>query len=491
MAYIDAMMPPEVDDAAVAQQLYPWMKRPSPPSPLVPPAEQPLPAMPAPRMPAASQTTARAALPPPAQPGSALSAVPVGPAAAKTADPDVQNAPLQPVTLGPQAQPAPPPTAAGALAASKAPVLHGFKKAIDIAGQVFTPSLEQAIPGTPGNYEAKVRPELEQRAKEEAVTTAAGMAGRKDEATISRDQAEAANLNAEAQERLNPKPKTRGVIIKDPNGDPIPALQDMKSGEITDETGKPIPGATMWEKTPAPKPEEKILGHTIAELKGEMTANAGLYPGGWMDGAAGFKNQKAAAMALDKAKADADRAPKDTSSREASRSDRNYQFNAKELDNERKPLEATMQKISAATSNIDLKSPQADALLAPQILSLSAGGAGSGLRMNEAEIARIVGGRTVWEGIKASANRWSTDPSHPQIPESQRAQMVQILKAAAEKGTTKSGILEWADSALINSDDPKEQRQIVANARKLMDAVDQGKRIQKNKTTGEFRIAPE
>jgi len=32
------------------------------------------------------------------------------------------------------------------------PQLHGFKKGLDILGQVFLPSLEQAIPGSPGHY---------------------------------------------------------------------------------------------------------------------------------------------------------------------------------------------------------------------------------------------------------------------------------------------------------------------------------------------------
>lgn len=489
MAFLDGLIAAATEDQDDARPLYPWMKRGFPGTPpMFPQTYNPPPAatMPAGRPPAPPAPT------PSTIPGSPLEAVPVGPAATAAAPPAVgSGAPLQPVSLGPTAQPIAPQSAVSALAASKPPELHGWKSVVDTIARAMPASrmVEEAIPGTPGNYKAEVRPLLEKRAEEEAKNNAAGLAGQKDAATIARDEAEAANLNSEAAARANPKAKTHPILINGADGEPVPALQNMLTGEITDDTGAAIPNARVWEKTTTPK-EDKILGHTTAELKGEMAANPALYPGGWMDGAAGFKNQKAAAMALDKAKADADRAPKDTSARDASRSDRSYQFNAKELDEERKPLEATMSKISAATSNIDLKSPQADALLAPQILSLAAGGTGSGLRMNEAEIARIVGGRTVWESIKASANKWSTDPSHPQIPEAQRTQMVQILQAAAQKGTLKSSILEWGDQALVNSDDPKEQRQIVATARKLMTAVDEGKRVQRNKTTGEFRIAP-
>lgn len=171
--------------------------------------------------------------------------------------------------------------------------------------------------------------------------------------------------------------------------------------------------------------------------------------------------------------------------------DRSYQFNSTQLEKERTPVEAAMSKISAATSNVNLQSPQADALLAPEILTISAGGQGSGLRMNEAEISRIVGGRTNWEALKAAINKWSTDPNHPQIPPDQRRQMVDILKAAAAKGQQKQSVLEWGEQNLIDAGDVKGHRTTVATVRKLLDAVDQGKTIERNKKTGELRIAPE
>lgn len=187
----------------------------------------------------------------------------------------------------------------------------------------------------------------------------------------------------------------------------------------------------------------------------------------------------------------AERPPKDTSARDDARSDKSYQFNSGQLEKERTPIEASMQKISGALTNLNLKSPQADALLAPQILSLTAGGAGSGLRMNEAEISRILGGRTAWETLQATLNKYSADPTHVQIPEAQRAQMQQIVQAAQQKGTLKQQILESGEGKLVNSDDPKDHRMTVTETKKLLDAVDRGERIQRNKATGEFRIAGE
>lgn len=179
------------------------------------------------------------------------------------------------------------------------------------------------------------------------------------------------------------------------------------------------------------------------------------------------------------------------SAKDDARSDRSYQFNSTQLEKERAPVEAQMGKISAALTNIDLKSPQADALLAPQILSLSAGGQGSGLRMNQAELARITGGRTQWESLQAAINKWSLDPTHAQIPGPQRQQMVDIVNAAQQKGTAKQQVIQWAEGALVDADDPKDHRRIVQQARAMLDAVDNGKRIQRNKTTGEVRIAPD
>lgn len=173
------------------------------------------------------------------------------------------------------------------------------------------------------------------------------------------------------------------------------------------------------------------------------------------------------------------------------RLDRSYQFNSTQLEKERAPVEAQMGKIGAALSNLNLQSPQADALLAPQILSIAAGGTGSGLRMNEAEISRIVGGSTKWTQLQTALNKWSTDPTHATFTPAQRKQMSDILGGAQAKGTQKQQILEWSENALIDADDPTAHRQTVAQTRKLLDAVDQGKTIERNKKTGELRIAAE
>lgn len=517
MAYLDALIPPDIQDPAVAQQIYPWQRRTGPIAPPVfqSPADWPSP-------PAA--TAARPAMPQVAPavnaaeaPGAGWSvrgsAPPVAPVAVGPSNVGAPTnaaavpaaAPMQPVALGPGVATAQATPAQDALAKSSAPALHGWKNVLDIAGQALAPGVEEAIPGTPGNYRTAVLPTLKAKAEDERAYQTA--------------QSEDALRAAQTQKAIfdaNPKPEKP----EDLNVLYAQAVLDaQKNGRdpATDPTVRQIQDAiTSIQPERAPKAPEKFMGYSPDELKAEITNHPEKYPGGYMEGAAGFKNAQAAALNLDKEKKgatvnpeagtwqlqeDAGGNPVEFNSKtgqvraatgvEAKGTNKaSYEFNAKELDKERTPLEATMGKISAATTNINIKSPQADALLAPQILSIAAGGTGSGLRMNEAEISRIVGGRTAWESLQAAANRWSTNPDHPAIPEAQRAQMVQILQAAAQKGALKGNILSWADNALVNSQGAQAQRQIVADARKVLNAVDQGMRVQRNKTTGEYRIAP-
>ena len=101
------------------------------------------------------------------------------------------------------------------------------------------------------------------------------------------------------------------------------------------------------------------------------------------------------------------------------------------------------------------------------------GGQGSGLRMNEAEISRIVGGRSKWESLKASINQWQTDPTKARsITPEQDKQIRALVDTVHQKLVKKQAILDGAEESLINSDDPKQHREIVAGARKQLDAID-------------------
>jgi len=178
-------------------------------------------------------------------------------------------------------------------------------------------------------------------------------------------------------------------------------------------------------------------------------------------------------------------------SKEDAANDKGYQFNSTQLEKVRTPIDALATRMSTLTQNTNFHTPQADSLLAPEILSVVAGGQGSGLRMNQAELERIAGGATKWTQLQTALNKWSTDPAHATFTDEQRNQMRQIVGAIQQKVSTKQGILEYSEQRLIDAGDKTEQRQVVADTRKLLDAVDAGKKVQRNKKTGEYRIAPE
>jgi len=167
--------------------------------------------------------------------------------------------------------------------------------------------------------------------------------------------------------------------------------------------------------------------------------------------------------------------------------DRGYQFNSTQLEKIRTPIDALSTRMSTLTQNTNFHTPQADALLAPEILSVVAGGSGSGLRMNQAELDRIMGGATKWTQLQTALNKWSTDPQHATFTDEQRNQMRQIVGAIQSKVTAQQTILEDGEQKLIDAKDRTEQRQVVANTRKLIDAVNNGKKlIRKN---GEIQVA--
>ena len=157
------------------------------------------------------------------------------------------------------------------------------------------------------------------------------------------------------------------------------------------------------------------------------------------------------------------------------RSDKSFQYNQGELDKLTNPISQLTMRMGRMQDTLNQGSPQADALVGPELLTVMAGGQGSGLRMNEAEIARVVGGRSNWESLKASINKWQLDPSKANsITPDQRQQIRALVKTVSDKLNSKQEILNQAAGDLVNSDDPKEHRRIVQKARLGLNSIDEG-----------------
>jgi hypothetical protein len=174
------------------------------------------------------------------------------------------------------------------------------------------------------------------------------------------------------------------------------------------------------------------------------------------------------------------------------RLDRSYQYNSTALDKQATPIDATVVRLSRLQDTLNQNTPQADALVAPELLSVMSGGQGSGLRMNEAEISRVVGGRSNWESLKASINKWSTDPKTANsITTAQRQQIRALVATVGQKLSAKKAVLDGAQQDLINANDVSQHRQVVAGARTKLSAIDEGSQIQVTDPQGGVHTFPD
>jgi hypothetical protein len=163
------------------------------------------------------------------------------------------------------------------------------------------------------------------------------------------------------------------------------------------------------------------------------------------------------------------------------RSDKSYQFHAGRIDALRKPIEDRAERISRVEDTLAQGTPQADALIAPELLSVMAGGAGSGVRQNEAELARIVGGRTNWETLKAKVDAWKLDPNKGfALTPAQREQTRALFASVKDRVSRKMQAIDDESQNLLNTDDPKEHRGIYQRLQKRLGDIDTGR----GQTTG-------
>lgn len=149
-----------------------------------------------------------------------------------------------------------------------------------------------------------------------------------------------------------------------------------------------------------------------------------------------------------------------------------YQFHAGRLEKQRDGISSQLDRISRLRDTLNQGSPQADALVAPELLTAMAGGQGSGLRMNEAEISRIVGGRTNWETLKAKLGAWQADPSKGfALTPAQRQQVGALLDSRSTRLAGEEKILDDAGSQLVTATSPQQHRAIYMKAQQALGAA--------------------
>jgi hypothetical protein len=157
------------------------------------------------------------------------------------------------------------------------------------------------------------------------------------------------------------------------------------------------------------------------------------------------------------------------------RMDKSYQYNASALTKISTPIEQLSARMGRLQDTLNQSTPQADALVAPELMTVMAGGQGSGIRLNEAEISRVVGGRTNLESLKAALNKWQLDPAKGlSITPAQRGQIRTLIDEVNGKLVQKRQLVENANQQLIGASDVSEHRKIVADTRKALADIDAG-----------------
>lgn len=153
--------------------------------------------------------------------------------------------------------------------------------------------------------------------------------------------------------------------------------------------------------------------------------------------------------------------------------EKTFEYSDKQLEALAKPLRERSDRIERLKVTLAQGNPQSDALIGPELLTAMAGGQGSGLRMNEAEIARIVGGRSAWENLKANLQHWSTNPQDARsiTPDQDKAirKLVQAIDAKVQRKMT---ILNDAGSKIVDIQDPTQQHRLIADTRKALQQED-------------------
>lgn len=155
-----------------------------------------------------------------------------------------------------------------------------------------------------------------------------------------------------------------------------------------------------------------------------------------------------------------------------------YKFHVAEIDKRAKPLDDAATRFSRLQDTINQGTAQADALVAPELMTVMAGGSGSGLRINEAEINRVQGGRPMVAQIESKLRRWMGTDQKSAIdfgPEERKA-INDLLGIVGNKLKQKQEALTNA-SAIVSGEDTNDQqrRKALADLDSRLRDIDSGK----------------
>lgn len=110
-----------------------------------------------------------------------------------------------------------------------------------------------------------------------------------------------------------------------------------------------------------------------------------------------------------------------------------------EFNNRAKPLEDRIDRINKLNESLDQGTRIADSTLAEQLITITAGGSGSGVRITQPEIEQVLKNtRTKWEDLDMMLRRWSGDKTQSLVLNDDQRAAMRGLARAYRKAATKA-----------------------------------------------------
>src|SRR5262252_348941 len=149
----------------------------------------------------------------------------------------------------------------------------------------------------------------------------------------------------------------------------------------------------------------------------------------------------------------------------ANRALRAYDVNKGELDKQAEPIRAKLRDISNLRDTLNTPGTLSEALIAPQLLKIIAGGQGSGLRITGAELAAINNSAGFWENLKKWATRFDPNDQKTQLLDAaQKAAIHQLMDLVERKINAKEDIVSKTRHAMVGAAQSEPQmNQIMAD----------------------------
>jgi len=134
-----------------------------------------------------------------------------------------------------------------------------------------------------------------------------------------------------------------------------------------------------------------------------------------------------------------------------------------------KPIEERRANLQKIVDTLNTKNAVADSLVAPELLTAMAGGAGSGIRINEAEIKRVLGARSTLDDVRAMLMKVQSGET---VTENVRNQINQLVGLVKGKIDRKVEVINKYRQALAKSDSIESHRQLFADMNEQLGGID-------------------